>query len=206
MGTICSKASATNTVGPVKESTNHLVSALNDAVIGKQNTKSLDVTVKQPVSNANDHSRQNSKRKLHDGSIDPSAPTSSKNSKPSSSNKSIKHEDLAVVPVTANYPIFPSQGDSKQPLRQTSTHTKTNEYQCQTTYRRPSNKPPISTSNQQKQNDHHCKRLNENTTSISDKSMIVEDINTKHDTTDAPLNKKIDDSVDNPKNSSKTNI
>ncbi len=68
-----------------------------------------------------------------------------------------------------------------------------------------SNKRPISANSPQVQNDHHSEKLDAETVSISNKSMVEESTHTIPDTTDGPVEKHTDDSIEKPTISGKTN-
>jgi hypothetical protein len=68
-----------------------------------------------------------------------------------------------------------------------------------------SNKRPISANSPPVQNDHHSGKLDAETVSISNKSMVEESTRTIPDTTDGPVEKHIDDSMEQPTISGKTN-
>ncbi len=205
MGCQCTKRGTDNTVAPVKDSTNQSVPALNDAVIGQQTIESLDVTLKQPVSNDTNHARQNNKPMVDYESIDQSVPIPLENSKSSSSDESTKHEDPAVVPDATNSPISTSQSGSMQTFKQISTHKKTNEYLSQRTNSGISNKRSITAKDQQEQDDQYSKKSNDETVSISSKSIVEENINTMPDNTDDLIEKENDNSIEKSTISGKTN-
>jgi hypothetical protein len=69
-----------------------------------------------------------------------------------------------------------------------------------------SHKHTVTENNQDHQNDHHIKKLNEKRASIPDKSTIVENIHTVHDTTEDIIKKKVDHSTKESTSPGKSNI
>jgi hypothetical protein len=70
---------------------------------------------------------------------------------------------------------------------------------------RDSNKHRITENNEHKENDHHSKNVNNETASISDESILGENIHTIPDTTHRSVEKHIDDSTNESTSPGKSN-
>ncbi len=196
MGCKWPKIGATYKASPVNESTNQSVPVLNDVVIGQQNTESLDVTLRQPISNITDYSRQSNEHAVVDESIEQSIPISVENSKPLSSDESTNHEVFGLIHNATNYPTSTFIDNSMQTFEQMSTHETTNKYLLQRNNSGTLNKRSISENNQQQQTDHRSEKSNDEIISVSNKSIEEENIDDIPDTTNDQTNKKIDGSIE----------
>jgi len=188
MGCKWPKFITTDKVVPVNNSTNQSLPALDYDVIQQQNTVSFDITTKQPASDIIDHSKQNNEHMVIDGSVDQSIPIPLENLKPVLPDESTKHVDIVIVPDTANYLASTSANNPMQTFEQMSTHETTNENLPQRINSGTSNKRQISANSQQQEDDHH-KKLNDETLSITDKSIVEENIDIISNTDDDQIEK-----------------
>jgi hypothetical protein len=166
MGCKWPKFGTNEKVVPINYSPNQSISALEDVLVGQQNIGSFNVTVKQPVSNVIDHSKQNNEHIVIDDSTDQCIPIPLENRKPLLSAKLTKHEEIAIVHDATHYPGSTFEG--------MSTLETINEHPSERITSGTSKKRLMSANNRQQANDHYSGKLNDEIVSISDNSILGE--------------------------------
>jgi hypothetical protein len=118
-------------------------------IVKQQKTGSVDVTLKQPVSNGIDHSKQNNEHIVIDDSTDQSILIPLENFKPLVPDESTQHKEIAIIHDSTKYPTSATVNSLMQTFEQMSSHETISEYLPQRINSGTSNKRPISANSQQ---------------------------------------------------------
>jgi len=184
-------------VAPFNGSTDQSVSTFGDAVVKQPKMISLNVVLRPNPSNVVDYSKQNDSHTMINGSIDQSILTPVQNLKPLSPDQSTKYEKIAIQD-TMNYSTSTSVNNPMQTFKPISTRETTNE--------RLPEQYPISENNQQQEDDYDDKRLNDETFTAFEESIVEENNYMISDTTNDQIEKKIDNSIQDPTISGNNNL